>query len=343
LLKVCIFGAGAIGGYLAAHLISSEVADVSIVARGGHLRAIQLHGLRVRVPGSELVTHPAVATDRPSDLPPQDIVFVALKSVSYPEAADPIASIIAPGGHVVCVSNGIQWWWNYGAGQLKPAPTTALDPGARIWNGITPQRVLGCVPYSINEVVQAGIVQHGGNNRWIVGEPTNAHSERLEATIRLMRAAGINAEPSHDIRREIWIKLLRNVPLNSLCALTRVPIDGLASDLALMALLSQVIDEVVAIARAQGFDLPDDDVRAAREAPIKGGGLDGHGQRRGIKPSMLQDVLAGRAMEVESIVGMPQRFAREAGVKTPALDAIVPLLRGLQNASLNPNWAIRAK
>jgi 2-dehydropantoate 2-reductase len=158
-----------------------------------------------------------------------------------------------------------------------------------------------------------------------------------------MRAAGINAESSHDIRREIWIKLLRNVPLNSLCALTRMPIDGLASDPALMELLSQVIDEVVAIARAQGFDLPDDDVRAAREAPIKGGGLDGHGQRRGIKPSMLQDVLAGRAMEVESIVGMPQRFAREAGVKTPALDAIVPLLRGLQNASLNPNWAIRAK
>lgn len=339
MLRVCVFGAGAIGGYLAAHLISTKVADVSIVARGGHLRAIQLHGLRVREPGSELVTHPAVATDRASDLPPQDIIFVALKSVSYPDAAEAIASLIAPNGHVVCVGNGIQWWWRYGwKGSLMAAPA---EEESAPWRLITPQRALGCVPYSINEVVQAGIVQHGGNNRWIVGEPNNAHSERLEATIRLMRAAGIDAESSHDIRREIWIKLLRNVPLNSLCALTRVPIDGLASEPGLMALLNEVIDEVVAIARAQGFDLPGADVRAAREAPIKGGGLDG--QRRGIKPSMLQDVLAGRAMEVESIVGMPQRFAREAGVKTPALDAIVPLLRGLQNASLNPNWAIRAK
>jgi 2-dehydropantoate 2-reductase len=325
-LRVCVFGAGAIGGYLAAHLIASKAADVSIVARGGHLRAMQVHGLRVRTPVGEVIAHPVAATDRASDLPPQDIVFVALKSTSYAAAAESIASLMVPGGHVVCVGNGIQWWWPAGIRQessVESAFRRTIE-----WKSIGVERALGCVPYSINEVVQPGIVQHSGNNRWIVGEPDNSSSARLEATVTLMRAAGLNSEASTDIRREIWIKLLRNAPLNALCALTRLPIDGLAGEPGLMALLNQIIDEVVAIARAYGWELPAETINVARSSPGKGGGLDG--QRIGIKPSMLQDVLAGRAMEVEAIVGVPQRLAREAGVETPALDVIVPLLRGLQ-------------
>jgi 2-dehydropantoate 2-reductase len=348
LLKVCVFGAGAVGGHLAARLIASAAAEVSIVARGEHLRAIRQHGLRLREGGREIVAKPIAATDCAADIPPQDIIFITLKSVSYPDAADAIASLVAPGGHVVCVGNGIQWWWNYGAGRsggpdkARPtnglrsdaAPLPLLDPGGRVWNSIGPERALGCVPYSINEASEPGVIAHGGNNRWIVGEPDNAMTERLEATVRLMRAAGLGAEASTDLRRDIWIKLLRNVPLNALCALTRQPIDGLAAEPGLMALLNQIIDEIVAVARAHGWELPADAVMAAREAPLHGGALDG--RQRGIKPSMLQDVLAGRAMEVESIAGMPREFAREAGVETPALDAIVPLLRGLSPGPQGP-------
>jgi 2-dehydropantoate 2-reductase len=123
--------------------------------------------------------------------------------------------------------------------------------------------------------------------------------------------------------------------LNSLCALTRLPIDGLGTRPDLMAVLNALVDEVVAIARACGWELPEEAIRIARESPDKGGAL--RGQRTGIRPSMLQDVLAGRALEVESIAGVPQQFAREAGVETPAHDVIVPLLRGLQKASRNPN------
>ena len=352
-MKICVFGAGAVGGYLAAHLVATRAADVSIVARGQHLRAIQLNGLRLLEPASEFVAHPVAATERPADLPPQDIVFVALKSTGYAAAAEAIASLVAPGGHVVCVSNGIQWWWNHKLVRLKPDSTDArrrmpasvrtpsavesafrrtwlalLDPDGRIWNNIRPERALGCVPYSINEVLQPGVVRHSGNNRWIVGEPDGNTSARLDATIGLLRAAGINAEASTDLRREIWIKLLRNAPLNSLCAVTRLPIDGLAGKPPVMALFNQIIDDIVATARAHGWELQADVVSAAREAPLKGGALEG-GRAHGIKPSMLQDRLAGRAMEVESILGVPQAFAREAGVETPALDAVVPLLRGV--------------
>ncbi len=327
-MKVCVFGAGAVGGYLAAHLISEGVADVFLVARGDHLTAIRQRGLRLREDGHEIVARPVTATADASELPPQDIVFVTLKTSSYAEAVDAIAAAIAPGGHAVCIGNGIPWWWNHGLHEGR-GPLPLVDPDGRAWRGITPQRTLGCVPYSINEVIAPGVVQHSGNNRWIVGEPCNASTARLDATMSVLRAAGLDAEASSDLRREVWIKLLRNAPINSLCALTRLPIDGLAGDPALLAIFNAVIDEIVAIAGAQGWNIPGPVVEVARAAPVRGGAVEARPDARGLKPSMLQDALAGRRMEVEGILGAPQAFAREAGIPTPVIDAILPLLRGL--------------
>jgi 2-dehydropantoate 2-reductase len=326
-MNVCVFGAGAVGGYLAAHLMSREVADVSIVTLGEHLTAIQKRGLCLREDGREIIVRPVAATATASELPPQDIVFVTLKTLNYAEAAEAIAATIGPDGHAVFVANGVPWWWNYGWRE-DSGPLPLVDPDGRVWRCITPERALGCVLYSVNEVIAPGVIQHGGNNRWILGEPRNGSTPRLDATVQLLCDAGLRAESSTDLRRHVWAKLARNAPLNSLCALTRLPMEELASDPGLMALLNAVIDEIVAVAAAQGWDITSY-ATAARQAPLLGGVLDGRPAVRGLTPSMLQDVLAGRPIEVEGIVGQPHSFAREAGIPTPALDSILPLLRGL--------------
>jgi 2-dehydropantoate 2-reductase len=261
-----------------------------------------------------------------AELPDQDLVFVTLKSFFYSSAAEDIGGLISGGGRVVFVGNGVPWWWNHGLPR-RQGTLPLLDPNGLLWNTVTPERVLGCVVYSINEVVAPGVIRHSGNNRWLLGEPDNSLTPRLGSTVELCRDAGVMAEASLDLRAEIWTKLLRNAPLNSICALTRLPIDAIDDAPDLSALFNALIDEIVATAAVHGWDIRCH-VAAAREAPRRGGALSG-GPARDVRPSMLQDVLAGRQMEVESILGQPQAFAREAAVPTPAMDAILPLLRGL--------------
>lgn len=325
-MKICVFGAGGVGGYMAARLIASGQNEVSILARGAHLAAIQSHGIQLLTPEEELRVHPAAAVSSASELPQQDLVFVTLKTISYAGNAAPVRELLAPGGHAVFVSNGIPWWWNFGL-PGRDGPMHLLDPGGELWHVLTPQRVLGCVIYSVNEVIEPGVVRHSVNNRWVVGEPDNSASSRLTATAHLMNAADLHTEVSSDLRWHVWAKLLRNSALNSICALTRLSIAGLARESGVLELVYAVIDEIVAIATAQGFDVREY-VTAAREAPARGGAVGG--QKVGnLKPSMLQDVLAGRDMEIEAILGQPQAFAREVGVASSTIDVILPLLRGL--------------
>jgi 2-dehydropantoate 2-reductase len=327
-MDVCVFGAGAIGGFMAARLAAGGQAKVSVIARGAHLAAIREHGLRLVSTGGDAQARPAHAVDRPQDLPPQDIVFVTLKAYALPAAAAAIAGLLKPDGHAVFVTNGLTWWWKHGL--PDPGPLPLLDPHGTLWNTLTPQRVLGCVVYAPNEVIEPGVVRHTGPNRWLLGEPDNSDSVRLHTTVDLMKHAGLGAEASSDLRREVWAKLMRNAALNPLCALTRLPSSELSGDPELLAIGDGIIGELVAIAAAHGSRVASEAEEA--RAALRRGGPAGNKPVGGMRPSMLQDALAGRPTEVEAILGQLQAFAREAGVRCPCIDGVLPLMRGLDRS-----------
>ncbi|CAG9274430.1 2-dehydropantoate 2-reductase [Paraburkholderia unamae] len=328
-MKIAVFGAGAVGGYLAGRLIASGGHEISIVARGAHLAAIRANGLTI-VSGTErYVAHPAAATHAPDALPEQDIVFVTLKAFAQSGAAESIARLRAASGWVVFVANGIPWWWRHGTGQ--PAALPLVDPLARLWSVVRPEHALGCVVYSANEIVAPGVIRHSGQNRWLFGEPDARLSGRLQTTAELLARAGLAAEACTDLRREIWTKVARNVPLNVVCALTRLPIDALRGVPGLPDLCLQLAREVAAIAHACGAEIADAPARI--EAALASGGAPaGTPPWQGVKPSMLQDVLRGASLEVEAIVGQVRQLGEQAGVPCPAITTVLALLRGLAHA-----------
>ncbi|NYT84805.1 ketopantoate reductase family protein [Pollutimonas harenae] len=331
-MKVCIFGAGAVGGYLAARIGHANTAQISVIARGAHKDAIARNGIRLDTPEGSITVHPSLVTDRPEELPEQDLVFVTLKVMSQSAAAPVLRRLTGDRGCAIFAANGIPWWWKHGTEHAAHLPL--LDPDGALWNILDPSRALGCVVYSANEVIAPGVVRHLGNNRWVMGEPDGSISPRLQAAVQLMQASGVNGEASPDIHTEIWAKLLRNATLNSLCALTRLPVDGLAEDPALLAQADTVIDEIISVASAQGCDITAQRA-AAREQLRRGGAEGGAPPVKGLRPSMLQDALAGRPLEVEAIVGQVQALAQESRIPCPAIDTILPLLRGLNRSLIN--------
>jgi 2-dehydropantoate 2-reductase len=323
-MEVCVFGIGAVGGHLAARLAESQAHRVSVVGRGAHLQAIRENGLELTSPEGSAHVRFAAVEDQPQRLPPQDIVFVTLKAHSLPAAAESLSGLLKPNGHAVFVTNGVPWWWNHGL-QGAAGPAKRVDPNGDLWTKFGPARALGCVVYSANEVIAPGKVLHRGNNRWTIGEPTNEVSSRATATVELMQQARLGAEVSTDLRHHIWTKLLRNTPFNPLGALTRLAADQFAEEPRLAVIAQSIMDEVWNVARAQGWELAP---QKAIDIVTSGGAVSGK-RSQGVKGSMLQDVLAGRSMELEALVGQVQEFAREHDVPTPTLDCVYALIRGL--------------
>jgi 2-dehydropantoate 2-reductase len=321
-MNLCVFGAGAVGGYLAARLGEASAHDVSIVARGAHREAIAKDGLRLISEEGDRRVRFAAAVEDTRALPRQDVVFVTLKAHSLPAVAQDVRRLLKPDGHAVFITNGVPWWWSYGL--AKSGGPSKVDPEGQLWTGLGVERVLGCVVYSVNEVTAPGTVLHTANNRWILAEPTNALTPRLQATADLMLEAGLGAEISTDLRLEIFRKLLRNAPFNCLCALTRLSPGEFPQVSGLTELAQAVIDEVIRVAAAKGWILPPADARdviALDASNVQKG--------QGVRSSMLNDVLAGRPVEVEAILGQLQQFAREERAPIPAIDLVYSLLAGL--------------
>jgi 2-dehydropantoate 2-reductase len=321
-MKVCIFGAGAVGGNIATRLLAAKADEISIVARGAQLQAIRTRGLTLRMGGQEIHAKAPVATDDPSTLPPQDVVAVAVKATAaLPAAAAAVGKLLAPGGCAIFMINGIPWWWRHGRkGEAGTLPL--LDPASALWNHVKPERTLGCVVHLPNEIVEPGVIVHTGVNHLILGEPDGSTTARLQAAVDMFKRGGIDTRISTDIRRDVWQKLALNASGNTLAALTRVDLGGLGTDAGLCELSIKIMREAIAVAAAQGWDLAaemDVEKLARRGKP---------GQR----PSMLQDVTHQRALEVEALLGQIQAFARELKVATPGIDVILPLLRGLDGA-----------
>lgn len=324
-MEACIFGAGAVGGHLAVQLLAADPEGIAIVARGAMLRAIRERGLTLRKGGQETHVRPAIATDDPATLPPQDLVLVTLKAHAVPAAASAIARLLAPQGCAAFLFNGIPWWWRHGL-PGQPATLPLLDPEGALWREVAPQRALGGVVHSPNEIVAPGVIVHTGSDYLILGEPDGSASARLEAAISWLRARGVDARASRDLRRDILHKLVLNASGNPIAALARADLGAQGADPGLRALSIAVMREVLEVAAALGWDL-----RAALdvEALARRG-------KPGDRPSMQQDALLGRALEVEALLGQVQAFAREKAVAVPAIDVIVPLLRGLDRALRAP-------
>jgi 2-dehydropantoate 2-reductase len=322
-MKVCIFGAGAIGGHLGARIAAANAAELSVVGRGAQLDAIRRNGMTLKSGDKTFHGKPQAATDDPATLPKQDLVIVTLKAHAIPAVAATIEKLLAPDGVVLFPLNGIQWWWNHGRPGNKGA-LPLLDPQGELWTRLR-ERTLGCVIYSPNEVVSPGVVVHIGGNRWVIGEPSDQKTARVQAVVDLFNKAGLPAEVSPDIRGGIFRKLTGNAAGNTISALTRRGHYEMASDPHLRALSIGIMRETLNVAAALGWDLRselDPEKIASRATPGPAS-----------TPSMLQDVKLGRPLEVECHIGQTQAFARDVNVPTPVIDVVLPLLRAL-DASL---------
>ncbi len=325
-MRICVFGAGAIGGYVGAKLAAKGEAEVSLVARGAHLVAMRERGLVLNEAGSE-TTVKVVATDNPAELPPQDYVILALKAHSVPGVLDGLKPLLGPDTAVVTAQNGVPWWYFYRhGGPFDGRRIEAVDPGGRIWAAIGPERAVGCVVYPAAEIAAPGIVKHVEGDRLPLGEPSGEKSERVAALSRVLVAAGLRAAVRPAIRTDIWVKLWGNLSFNPISALTGGTLQEIASDPGTRAVARQMMVEAAEIATALAVRLPIDVDRRIAGAEEVGA----H------KTSMLQDLERGRPMEIDALVTAVQELGRLTEIPTPSIDIVLALVR--QRARLTGSY-----
>jgi len=315
-LRICIFGAGAVGGHLAAKLAVAGN-DVSVVARGAHLEAMRANGVTL-LHGEQTIRGKVRASERAADLGAQDFVLVTLKANLLPVFARGAAPLLGPQTAVAFVQNGIPWWYGQGL-QRKLPDFSRLDPGGELARAVAPQRVIGAVVFSANEVDAPGVIRNlvPGRNMLVVGEPGDHQSSRTGTLRKLLDAADMYSPAVKDIRQVIWSKLVLNLGTSILCTLTGETVGGVRGNAELAALAGKLKSEGMAVAAAYGI--------SSEGAPERPGGGQGSGQIAH-KPSMMQDYERGRPMEIDSQIMMPLEFARAAGVPAPTLEALAPLL-----------------
>jgi 2-dehydropantoate 2-reductase len=322
-MRICVFGAGAIGGNFAARLAGNDN-EVSVVARGRHLEAIRAKGLTLKT-GDKTVVARVSASDRPAELGPQDVVISTLKASSLADLAAGIGPLLRVDTPVVFAQNGIPWWYGHGLAADRPkAPDLSrLDPGGALLKAVGYDRALGGVITSSNHVIEPGVIHNISlerNTLW-VGELDDKQTPRIEALRKVLIAAGIASPSTTDIRYDIWHKLMANLCGSTLCQIT-----GLAIPIQKTPLMNRLVRrahaEALAVAAAHGVtldDSPDERYGPRRVYPNH-------------RPSILQDYELGRPMEVEAIVRAPLAFARAARLDTPVLDSIESLCTTMAEA-----------
>ena len=324
-MRVCIYGAGAIGGYAGAQL-ASVGADVSLVARGPHLKAMRENGLRLRIGGEEK-TVKVTCTDDPADLGIQDYVFVSLKAHSIPGVVDAMQPLLGNETSVVTAVNGIPYWYFYRhGGKLEGSTLHTIDPNARQWTALGPERAIGCIVYPATEVVEPGVVQHVYGDKFPLGEPSGERTERVQRLSEAMESASMRAPILDNIRDEMWLKLWGNLCFNPISALTHATLDVITSDAGTRAVAKAMMLEGQAIAEHLGVKF-----RVDVERRINGAGAVG-----AHKTSMLQDLERGRAMEIDPLVTVVQELGKLTNIPTPTIDVVLALVQQRANiAGLN--------
>ena len=315
-MKICIYGAGAIGAYLGAELAGAG-ADVSLIARGPHLEAMQASGLTLQIGGEEKHVE-VTCTDDPSELGQQDYVIITLKAHSVIPIVAQMRPLLGPDTAVVTAQNGVLWWYFFGhGGPLDNHRLEIADPGGHIWDTLGPERAIGCVVYPSCEIVTPGVVRHLDSNRFMLGEPDGSRSERILALSDALSQAGFKAPVRKKIRDDIWFKLLGNATFNPVSVLTGATLETMGTEPAVRDLIHQMMTEAVAVATALG-------VRFAMDIDKR---IDGAAAVGAHKTSMLQDFEAGRPLELDALVGTVTELGRLVHVPTPTIDLVLSLAR----------------
>jgi 2-dehydropantoate 2-reductase len=313
-MKVCIFGAGAIGGYMAVMMKQGGV-DVSLVARGAHLAAIKSNGLKLLIGGEERVVE-IPATSDPKELGPQDFVIVGLKAHQAWESAEQMKPLFGPNTAVMTAQNGVPWWYFYGLDdKFSSLRLQSVDPGNRQWNAIGPERIIGATVYPATEITEPGVIKHIYGDQFGIGEPNRKPSARLQALSDTLAQGGLKPRVYDDIRDDIWIKLWGNLCFNPISALTHATLDIVATDPGTRAVARNMMLEAQHIGHHFGANF-----RVDVERRINGAaGVGAH------RTSMLQDLDKKRPLELDALLTAVQEMGRLAGVQTPYIDTVLAL------------------
>ena len=315
-MRIGIFGAGAIGGMLGVKLAAAG-ADVTFVARGPHLAAMQARGVTLRSGTDEITVHPRCTADA-GEAGVQDYVFVTLKAHSLPGAAPDIARMMGPDSALVTGINGVPYWYFYGVeGALRDRRVESVDPGGRLWDLLPPAQAIGCVVYPAAEVSEPGVISHSYGDRFSLGEPDGSRSARVEALSKLLISAGLKAPVRPRIRDEIWVKLWGNLCFNPLSALTGATLDRLTSRADLRGICVAMMREAQVVAEALG-------VRFAVSLEKR---IEGAAEVGVHKTSMLQDLERGRPMEIDALLGAVVELGAVTGRAMPVCEMVLALVR----------------
>ena len=317
-MKICVYGAGAVGGLIAAGLQRSGH-DVCVVARGTQLEAIRQHGLRVREPASGRIdSHAVRAESEPARLGAQDYVVVSVKAQSLQEVAERIGPLVGPDSSIITAMNGVPWWFfdrlRFGDGKQR---LESLDPGGRLARAMPTERIVGCVIHLAASTPEPGLVSHNMGTRLVLGEPGGKNTQRTRRIAEALSGAGFDIAVSEFIEKDFWVKLLGNVSFNPVSALTLSSADRLIQDPEVKSYMVQIMREVLAIGRAVGVDADIDP-----EARI-----DMARQLGKFKTSMLQDLEAGKPLEIDGLLAGTLEIAAKGGVPAPFTRSLFGLIR----------------
>jgi 2-dehydropantoate 2-reductase len=315
-MKIGIFGAGAIGGFLGAKLATAG-ADVTFIARGPHLAAMQRNGVRVLSGTEEITAFPRCCADA-GEAGVQDYVVVTLKAHSLPGAAPQIAKMMGPDSALVTGINGVPYWYFYGLeGPYRDRRVFLVDPGGKLWDILPPSHAIGCVVYPAAEVIEPGVIRHTYGDRFSLGEPDGTRTPRIEALSKALIAAGLKAPIRPRIRDEIWVKLWGNLAFNPLSALTMTTLDRITQLPDLRAVCRSMMLEAKAVAEALG-------TRFAIDVDRR---IEGAAEVGEHKTSMLQDLERGRPMEIDALLGAVVELGDIVGHEMPLCRAVLALIR----------------
>jgi 2-dehydropantoate 2-reductase len=316
-MKICVYGAGAVGGLLAAEL-SRCAHQVSVVARGAHLEAIRKVGLRVRDRARDTVEKFAVnAESDPARLGAQDYVLVAVKAHSLAEVAERIGPLVGPGTSIITAMNGVPWWFFDRLPFGKGKRLESLDPGGRLARAMPTERIVGCVVHLAASTPEPGLINHNMGRKLILGEPGGQNGVRTKGIAEALSAAGFEVIVTDSIEKEFWVKLLGNVTFNPVSALTVSTSDRLLENREVKSGMVAIMREVLAIGRAVGVD-------ADIEPEAR---LDMARSLGKFKTSMLQDLEAGKPLEIDGLLAGTLEIAAKAGVQAPYTESLFALIR----------------
>jgi 2-dehydropantoate 2-reductase len=303
-MRFAVLGAGAIGAYVGAALARGG-ADVTLIARGGHLAAMAEHGVRVLSPRGDFTAHPPV-TDQLDAVAGTDAVFVALKAYSLPDIAPRLGDLLAPEAAVVWAQNGVPWWY-FQSLPGEEAGLESVDPGGVIARSIGPEHNVGCVVYCSTEIVEPGVIRHIEGTRFTLGEPDGSVTERCKAISAAFAAGGLKAPVESRLRDQIWLKLIGNVAFNPITALTRATLGELGTAREMVELLGAVFGECALVAERLGIKFP-----VSLDRRLEAGlAVGGH------RTSMLQDLEAGKRLELDCMTGAVVELADRLGIAVP--------------------------